>query len=163
MPPVTKVSGDPYGDRKDDVWELFDRISQKHSILSCFFHNFLVLCLMFSCYMLLALLLPPSGGISWYCLFGGEDWLSSCLSVFGRKSYEFSAACACIVFCSFSYLKASYVQFVFSPLVVTVFAYLRKMLRDCVWLCPQCYKMLTYYCWLHYFSMLLFLLVLITP
>ena len=38
---------------------------------------------------------------------------------------------------TFSCLDVSYMQLAVSPLVVTLFPYFCKMLKDCVWLCPR--------------------------
>lgn len=120
--------------------ESSDRINQKCSVLSCFFYNFPHLCLMFSCYLLLPSPPPALRGISSApdtAYFRVRGVFLVILVYLVGSPVNSQPLVLVLSSATFSYLDASYVQLVFSPLVVTLFPYLCKMLKDCVWLCPH--------------------------
>lgn len=151
--------------KKGSALRAVDRISQMCIVLSCFFCSFPHLYILISCYLLLQFPLPASGGKSSlpYAALRVKNIFPVIMVYLVGSPVGLQTLVIILSSATSSYLDTSYMQFLFPPLVVTLFSYLCKLLNFLPHsvMPPQCYKMLTYCTCSHYFSVLIFKLELI--
>lgn len=108
-------------------------------VSSSFFCSFSHLSLLFSCYLLLQFPLPSSGGKSSPdSALRVKDIFPVLMVYLVRSPVDLQTPVIILSSATLSYLDASYMQFLFSPMVVTLFSYLCKHL-NC--LAPECYAL----------------------